>query len=77
MYKKYNISHCTQKEIDILNKFKNDNSDKVVSVYYVPNSCMGYSLIATYDHPIEDEDGHVKFDNFIDITDYEERLLMY
>ena len=77
MYKKYNISHCTQKEIDVLNNFKNDNSDKVVSVYYITNSYMGYSLIATYDYPIEDEDGRVKFDNFIDITDYEERLLMY
>ena len=77
MYKKYNISHCTQKEIDILNNFKNDNPEKVISVYYVTDSCMGYSLIATYDQPIEDENGCVKFANFINITDYEERLLMY
>lgn len=40
MYKKYDISHCTQKEIDVLNDFKNDNPYKVISVYYVSDSCM-------------------------------------
>lgn len=75
MYKKYNISHCTQKEIEVLNSFKQDYSDKVVTVYYSTEGHqeIGYSLIATIDKPIT-RGNKVDFGRYIDITDYEDRL---
>jgi len=75
MYKKFDISHCTQKEINVLNQFKRDNSDKISpTVYYV--TCvggMGFSLIATFDKP-KIVNGTYDFGNHIDITDYDIRI---
>lgn len=75
MYKKYDISHCTQKEIDALNDFKKDHPTKSVVVYYTTDGFVGsgHALIATIDKPIK-KDGRTHFGRCLDITDYDYRI---
>jgi len=76
MYRKFDISHCSQKEINLLNEFKRNNPDKISPmVYYTTEGHlgMGYSLIATFDKP-KKKNGKINFGNCIDITDYDYRL---
>lgn len=78
MYRKFDISHCTQKEINLLNEFKKKHPDKVSpTVYYTTNDSlgMGYKLIATFDKPKRiSMYGKIDFGDCIDITDYDFRL---
>ena len=75
MFSKYDISHCTQKEIDVLNEFKNEHPDKPVTVYYsVYNTLgIGYNLIATIDEPVVIDETQCDFGRCVDITDYSTR----
>lgn len=78
MYKKFDISKCNKIELERLNKFKEKNPNKEPIVYYfIDNRTeLGFSLIATFEKPKKIR-GNIKFNNYIDITDYDERVFEY
>ena len=77
MYRRYNENKLNEKELVILNEFKNKNIDKEVKVYYSTYDTLGigFKLIATTDKPkLIRMYGKCDFGNCIDITDYDTRI---
>lgn len=78
MYQKFNILKLTNVERDKLDKFIEKNPDKgFPNVYYTTDFCpdMGYMIIATYDEPKQTSMfGKFDFGDYIDLTDYDNRI---